>query len=128
MPCVLVALLFTNMTHSATTQQLSLSLFLPPLLIFQKALHEARHSFKPQKTAARSDFFKFKIGEFAQRILSTLQGAEESILNDQIKQIALVDKLRHVSPFKVGDLVYLNAKDVKFDTSSMFAHKHVGAY
>jgi hypothetical protein len=33
-----------------------------------------------------------------------------------------------VSPFKVGDLVYLNAKNIKFDTPNKFAPKYVGPY
>jgi hypothetical protein len=67
-------------------------------------------------------------GEFVQRILSTLKGAEDSTLNAQIKQIALMDKSRCVSLFKVGDCVYLNAKNIKFDTPDKFAPKYVGPY
>jgi hypothetical protein len=50
------------------------------------------------------------------------------MLNAQIKQIALMDKSRWVLPFKVGDLVYLNAKNIKFDTPNKFAPKYVGPY
>ena len=50
------------------------------------------------------------------------------MLRAQIAQIEHMDKSRRVSPFKVGDFVYLNAKNIKFDTPTKFTPKYVGPF
>jgi hypothetical protein len=40
--------------------------------------------------------------------------SEDSMLRAQISQIAQMDTHRRISPFKVGDLVYLSTKNIDF--------------
>ena len=68
------------------------------------------------------------VHDFLTRITSTLKQSEDSMLRTQIDQIAQMDKTRRISLFKVGDLVYLNARNIQFDTPNKFSPKFVGPY
>ena len=68
------------------------------------------------------------VAEFLDRITSVLRRSEDSMLRAQIAQVEYMDKTRRISPFKVGDKVWLNARNIKFDTPHKFAPKYVGPY
>lgn len=67
-------------------------------------------------------------GAFLDRIQSVLRRSEDSMLRAQIAQVDYMDRSRRISPFKVGDMVWLSARNIKFDTPNKFAPKYVGPY
>jgi hypothetical protein len=56
--------------------------------------------------------------EFLERLQAVWKRSEDSMLRAQISQIEQMNKTRRISPFKVGDMVYLSTKNIDFAVPS----------
>jgi hypothetical protein len=65
---------------------------------------------------------------FVDRLQALCKRSEDSMLRAQISQIAQMDTHRRISPFKVGDLVYLSTKNIDFAIPNKFKPKYVGPF
>jgi hypothetical protein len=65
---------------------------------------------------------------FVERLQAICKSTEDNMLRTQISQIAQMDAGRRVSPFQVGDNVYLSTKNIDFAIPNKFKPKFVGPF
>jgi len=68
------------------------------------------------------------VGTMLETLTTNIAQATDAILRAQIPQIDQIDSRRRVSPFQVGDRVYLSSQHLSFSSPAKFTPRWIGPF